>query len=201
MWTIRTFIEIIQSKNVTKKRFLNRIVVLVGKQESDFAPCLATVEKNIMHRNVDCFLVLHVQNLNGLHDDFHTGARPPIATVRTVTSTVVSHFDTDGTCRTRYSYPQSAFAFLAAQSMLHGVLYGNLYQHGGEHDLFGMHIGSQTDFGIESIAQQTPLTFTARALPIPCSFFFPQAKYVVQPANPIQLASSVFSQNNVHRPA
>lgn len=143
MWTIRTFIEIIQSKNVTKKTFLNRIVVLVGKQESDFAPCLTTVEKNIMHRNVDCFLVLHVQNLNGLHDDFHTGARPPIATVRTVTSTVVGHFDTDGICRTRYGYPQPAFAFLAAQSMLHGILYGNLYQQEGSMTCSGCTSGSR----------------------------------------------------------
>lgn len=50
-----------------------------------------------MDFHIQRLFVLCIQNLNGLHDDFHTGTRPPMKAVGTISSPIICNLNADFT--------------------------------------------------------------------------------------------------------
>lgn len=117
----------ILSKNGINSCFLNSVIILVGQDESNFAACFSTGKRSVVDTYLDGFLVSGVQNLYGLHDDFHAGSCAFILADGFETATVVYYSDGDAFVCLVDVYPEPFVAFLAAQGMFDCIFDRNLY--------------------------------------------------------------------------
>lgn len=85
----------ILAKNKTKLSFLNSVIIVIGQPEGNFASGFATFEQNIVYRNINSFLILAVQYLDGLHNYLHPRAGAPVAAIGSITAAIVRDADAD----------------------------------------------------------------------------------------------------------
>ena len=66
-----------------------------------------------MYGYINCSLIFHIQNLDGLHDDFHACTRTSVPALRMVTAAVIRNPDANTAFPTICGNPQVPLSFLA----------------------------------------------------------------------------------------